>query len=514
MNLSPPSGLRPPAKPAEYGEAVNSGNTQWFIIAAAIILLITASLLVFVFPARFEAPVSTPKTVPGPEAMPAPKHQAIIEKTAPVIQDPPVRTSEPAPTTPSPNIKETSVVQQDAQQALQAFLRQRAQAPLANAERWAPQQWAAALTQADEGDVHYGYRRFGEALKAYQSATDNLIRLQQQRPEILQQSLDNGRSALSNNEVETAITAFEQALAIDANHPVALAGLQRAKVRPQVLAQMALGLTAKNETRLQDATDAYARANSLDPDYLPAQKALETARAILDRQHYQQAMSLALQALQSGKFKTAEQALDRAAAIQADATEIKDARRRLHQARQQARLNDLRQRSQVLAGKEQWQKASALYRQALAIDANAGFARNGLKHAESRIKLHQQLDHYLTQPERLYSAEPLNNAGQLLLATSGQINNEPELAAKLEALKVAVKEASTPVALKLQSDGLTAISIYHVGRLGTLTDKQLMLTPGLYTIVGSREGYRDVRTQVDLKPGRPASIRLACKELI
>jgi len=46
------------------------------------------------------------------------------------------------------------------------------------------------------------------------------------------------------------------------------------------------------------------------------------------------------------------------------------------------------------------------------------------------------------------------------------------------------------------SDNLTEVSVYRVGRLGRFTAQELLLRPGRYTVVGTREGYKDVRQEV------------------
>ena len=42
--------------------------------------------------------------------------------------------------------------------------------------------------------------------------------------------------------------------------------------------------------------------------------------------------------------------------------------------------------------------------------------------------------------------------------------------------------------------------MYRVGQMGTLESIELDLLPGVYTIVGHRQGYQDVRLTLRLKP--------------
>ena len=189
--------------------------------------------------------------------------------------------------------------------------------------------------------------------------------------------------------------------------------------------------------------------------------------------------------------------------------------KRLVGARRQARLNALRRKASDSAKAEDWAAAVTYYQQAISIDGNAGFAREGLVQAQERLRLHRQFDHYLADATRVYSAQPLANAEQLLSFTPQAAEAEPRLAEKIAALRQQVSQARTPLTVTLKSDGETEVVIYHVGRLGRFLDQQLELRPGTYTAVGSRPGYRDVRKVFTVRPGAPPSpLEIRCEEAI
>jgi len=58
-----------------------------------------------------------------------------------------------------------------------------------------------------------------------------------------------------------------------------------------------------------------------------------------------------------------------------------------------------------------------------------------------------------------------------------------------------------PVALVLQSDGLTRVTLQRVGGMGSFTRKELSLKPGRYVLTGDRPGFRDVRREFTVLPG-------------
>jgi hypothetical protein len=75
--------------------------------------------------------------------------------------------------------------------------------------------------------------------------------------------------------------------------------------------------------------------------------------------------------------------------------------------------------------------------------------------------------------------------------------------------------ASKPVAVVFESDNQTEVVVYKVGRLGTFERRELSLRPGTYTVVGSRDGYRDVRLRVRVAHRNPPqSVVVRCEEAL
>jgi hypothetical protein len=67
----------------------------------------------------------------------------------------------------------------------------------------------------------------------------------------------------------------------------------------------------------------------------------------------------------------------------------------------------------------------------------------------------------------------------------------------------------------LASDNQTEVTIYRVGKLGIFDRKDMELLPGRYTVVGTRAGFRDVRRELTVLPGREAPVLvIRCEEQI
>lgn len=470
--------LRPPGQPGDSAAGAGA-NYRWLWITL-LALLILALAVVFGLP-RVVVPVAQPD-------MPAPS---------------------PVPT------GDSEAQRDSANQALQQYLQLRAGLALDNAGAWGEPDWSEAAGLASAADRYFAERRFALAARDYQAALDRLQALDAGRADMLTEALDAGVNALAENDVGTAIARFEAALLIGPDHPDAEHGLVQAHKRRASLEYMNHGTEAETQNDLEAARDAYRQAVQLDADYAAAQAALQRVAGQIDARDFAAAMTRALGALDRGQTNEADQALAEAERLQPGDTAVRDARQRLREMQAQSALSGLRRQATDQARREDWQAVIALYRRALKVDPAAGFAREGLRHAEARAQLHAQFDHYLDQPARVYSAAPLANAKQLLAAASEPPRDEPRLAEKIAALRELVRQAATPMTLTLRSDGATEVVVYRVGRLGQFDTHTLQLLPGDYTIVGSRPGYRDVRKVITVRPGMPLPpVVVRCEEAI
>ena len=397
-----------------------------------------------------------------------------------------------------------SVSRNDAELALQEFLRLRARPGLENAELWAGEDWQSAMDAATAGDDFYGSGSFRESLSSYKKAGLQLQTLLDNRSQYMADSLALGWEQLEKNNSDTAISAFQRVIDMQPENreknEEAMSGLARAMVRSDVLKLMTAGREAETENNLQQAALAYASALRLDADYQAARQASQHIRARINKLEFQQAMSLALQKVDNGQLSAASEALMRAEKIYPAHPAVSDLKSRLASARREYILNRLRRQSAQASDREDWQAAAAFYSKALRIDPQAGFALSGQEYARQRVQLHAQFRHYLADPGRLYSEEPLANARRLLAANKQISDREPVLAGMAEQLQEAVRLALIPIELVIHSDMQTEVTIYHVGRLGRFDKKIISLRPGNYTVTGSRPGFRDVRRVIKLRP--------------
>jgi hypothetical protein len=283
-----------------------------------------------------------------------------------------------------------------------------------------------------------------------------------------------------------------------------------------------------NASTAEDPTDARARpAAVVDADQetggQPGRQASVPERVDAaagtqpgaTRKHFRNLLSQGLAAMHSRQYRQARDTLQQAAAIDPQSDEVREALNQVDHALKLAQLDRLQRLATAAEKNARWSKAQELYLAALAIDPNVGFALRGMQYTINRITIDKRIAFYLNQPETLFNDRHLDNAVQLLLDAEKVEPQDPDLAAKLKDLDQLVTASQTPVRITITSDNHTDVVLYKVGRLGRFGTHDLSLRPGPYTVVGVRDGYRDVRLNFTVKPGKsPSVVHVACKEKV
>jgi tetratricopeptide (TPR) repeat protein len=221
-------------------------------------------------------------------------------------------------------------------------------------------------------------------------------------------------------------------------------------------------------------------------------------------------MSAGLEALEHERWEDARAALERAGRIRPDAREVADGLARVAAGLRREEIAGGTRRAVSLEASETWHEAEEAYAAVLAIDPEAAAALAGRERSAARADLDDKLEYHLGNPRRLSSPSVLEDAAALLEEAETVTPRGPRLTAQLRRLEELIEIASTPVRVVIESDSLTDIVIFHVGRLGTFARHELNLRPGIYTAVGSRAGFRDVRVRFEVVPGnteKPVVVR-------
>jgi len=260
-----------------------------------------------------------------------------------------------------------------------------------------------------------------------------------------------------------------------------------------------------------------------EPDAVEEEKAprvdppVEAAPARMDasEEAFAAAMTEALAALKHEDHALAREAFERAKSLRPEAPEVASGLSQAEEGLRNVAIAGHRDRGLEHECLENWRAAETEYDEALALDPTLRFAREGKMRSTSRALLQEKVEFQIGHPERLSDARALEEASRVLDEVKGAEGAGPkrrDAVAKLEAL---IASYSRPMEVQIVSDTLTEVTLHRIGRLGKFNRRVLEIRPGRYVAVGSRAGFRDVRVEFVVEPGKPlAPIRVLCEEAI
>lgn len=384
-----------------------------------------------------------------------------------------------------------------------------------NAPLWAPEDWAAASARGDEAAAAVAARDHARAIELYDGATRRLAAISVQADAAFTRALAAGHAAIEAHASVEAAKAFQLALDIRPEDSKAKRGLDRANRLDEVLARLAAGESQEKSGALARARAEYAAAVELDSEFAPARAALSRVDGRLAAQRFDELMTRGLAQLARSDWPGAERSFSAALKIRPAQSAAADGLSRAKQGRQRDTLAQLQREARALESAERWEEALAAYRRAEVIDPVVDFAREGIARSNRMIAVKARMASYLATPQRLYSAPVREEARRFLASLDNEAGSGPRLAQDRERLEAALERATAKITVRLASDNVTEVTLYRVGRLGRFQDREVDLTPGTYTLVGSRPGYKDVRVQLIVAPGStPSRVFIACEERV
>ncbi len=482
-------------------------STTRTILICSFLLLIALVLGIFIFlPAAIEARLTEER-----------QNQAIAQKN-PGASDQVIKSGK-SPTPPVAEIgfkKETETKNKiKAEKILGHLLNLQETLHEKAVSKWGGAQYSKLLDITKTGDNAFHEQQFSKAATLYAQGVNILEELETVLPERLEQVIKEGDAALTLGNGVVAQQHFTLALTMDPSNDYVRRNLSRAAHIEQVFKLLKLAKEHETQQRFKQSLTDYKNAASIDPDSELAQSGIDRVHRIIVEQNFNKIMSRGFDALNLGNFSKAKKAFQKARTIKPASKEINEA---LNQANEGLKIENItvnKQKAMAAERHENWQTATDHYASVLALDPDVLFAQQGKKRSEQFLQVNQQLDYYLKKPSRLYSKDPLVHAQKLLSFANSLENPGNKLTKKLSALATQIKQAQTPISIKLISDNATEVVIYKVGKLGTFSTQELMLRRGTYTVVGTRPGYRDIRKQiiVDGNPGTPP-FPVRCEERI
>jgi len=382
-------------------------------------------------------------------------------------------------------------------------------------ERWGGEDWREAGLLAEAGNVAYRKRDYDAAMLNHRQALDRMRLLEARAPEAFSRALREGNEALLAHDQEAAVRLFEVALSIQPLDQDAQHGLQRALRLDRVLEFMDKGTEAERTEDWQAAESFYSRALELDAEWPGAIEARARVREAVNRIGFETQMAAGFSAVQRQDYERARQAFRAALKIDPGNTAALEALRQVDADLELKQIVALRLAARRAEADERWADAIRAYNKILAVDSGIEAVKTDLKQAQGRVRLTNDLGAALDDADRFYEDKVAQQASAVLTRARSIADPGPQLAGQVEQLETLLRLAATPVRVSFDSDNLTDVVIYKVGRLGIFSARTIELKPGVYVAVGTRDGYRDVRRSFRVvADGSMPPIIVACEEPI
>lgn len=367
-------------------------------------------------------------------------------------------------------------------------------------EQWAAAEFDSAIKAAESGDLLYRTQEFAKAMASYHLALEQLTAIEDQVPAIFSAYLEQGLASLTAQNSQRAKAQLTIALYLKPNDPDAATAFDRAIVLDQVMQLAKDGEVLLDEQQLEAAKAKFSQALTLDKHSELTKSLLARVNQSIKQRDYAITMSDGYNAINRGQYQQAIRHFTKAQQISPDA---QDPRRAIEQSKNLQTKSAIRlgmSQAQAFENTEQWSQANIKYRQLLQQDKSLMAARVGHLRTLARQRLDQQLSEIIANPIRLANDKVYRQAQQVYHNALKTKQPGKKLSQQLAQVKRALAEAVVPVALRIESDNHTQITLYRVAELGNFVSKELSLKPGEYTAVGSRDGYQDVRQQFTLLP--------------
>ena len=413
------------------------------------------------------------------------------------------------------NPAKRALEKEKAEKALEAFLKLKEVIQEKGVAEWGGKEYEEMTSLSREADEGFMDQKFLDAAEKYSQAGRKAAELADTTQAVFQRLFEEGRKAFEEGDSNIAQKKFRMALMIEPLSDPAQRNLERAEKLDAVNRLIESGKTHEKNDRFAFAHTDYREALKLDPESKEAQKALNRMKERIVGQQFQKLISDGLTAYHDGCYQSARAQLLRAKSFRPDSREVQNALLQVDEAIRLAKIEKLRQNALTAEHTEDWDKALRGYLAVLKIDPNISFAVQGKERALEHIRIAKRIQFFLQKPDVMESKPQLQNAILVIEEAQSLQPMGPQLSQRLDKLKALVDAARTPVKVMIESDNLTEVAVYKVGKLGRFATRELSLRPGSYTVVGSRDGYKDVRRKIIVKP-RSKAVRMTviCKNKV
>lgn len=380
-------------------------------------------------------------------------------------------------------------------------------------EAWAKEAYDAAIATANQGDDRFLNADYEPSIEHYEAAREQLRELLDRAETTFKQAYNDALAAIIELDQAVAEKHVELALTLKPKDREARKLARRAGEIPKIIELDNDAKVLEEERQWVEALATLEKLKQVEPLFPGVDERLQTARSALSEIEFQNVLTQAFSALNARSYQSARKHFNQALALQPGNPVALGGLQQVQAFTEVRRIDQLRATAQTLVQNESWAEAIETFDAMLTLEPALQFARQGKADAEQAVSIEQILGRIIEAPEKLSAPKLFQQAGDVLVTAQGLGNPGPRMREKTAKVVDLLDVYSQAVLLKLTSDNATSVAITSHGRLGVFSETSVELRPGKYTIMGSRDGCRDIRKEVMVLPGIEA-IDIRCEDML
>ncbi|ODS25009.1 hypothetical protein AB835_00440 [Candidatus Endobugula sertula] len=348
---------------------------------------------------------------------------------------------------------------------------------------------------------------YTQAIATLDKARHQVARLDKEWQLAYDKKLVLAQIAYDKEDIKSSTFYLNQALAIKPEDAGAILLQQQLAAYPRIAEWLQQLKVAKAGNNLHEQANILNDIVTADKTRVMLADELKNIKKQLSDSVFSQYIAQGLEAVDNKRLDVAVASYKKAKTIYSQRTELKVLQKKITQARQAERLEATLTKIDQSIQAGDWSTVATI-----AQSSKDPAVQAYRDEANDIFKLQQQANDYLSSPEKLLDIGVRQKVKNFIKENIKTTLKSPVFSEQINRLSELVEKAQVKQALHITSDGKTDIWVLGVGHVGKITEKEVVLLPGGYTLEGRCKGYHHKQIQVSLSARQ--TVRLVCDERI
>ena len=410
------------------------------------------------------------------------------------------------------------LTQEQAQQTAQDQLARFVELQMQLEQLFTNTEWAAeSLTQAKEtallGDNYFQNENYRDAFSQYQSAADELLATIERGKTAVALAIQQTTISIDQLDPVASQQALSQARAFFPRDGQVDQLQERINKLPEVSGLLREAVNYELAERYSDALIIYERVTNVDSATKVLADRVAAAKLGLKKQRVRRLLGNGFRALEQSQFTSARSAFTAVLTEEPNNAAALGGIEQIGQLYDVAVIRKAESDAATAMAAGDWNEAVSAYERILELDPTIQIGITGRAAAIEHQRISNLIGAIQAQPERLSNSKLFNDAERAVAEAKALPYQTRAFIQTIEQVSTLLSQYRNPVSVTLISDNAIEISLSNVGNLGQLSERTLTLRPGTYTLRGSKDGCRDIYTEITVLPGI-APIEVFCAEVL